>query len=173
MELLIGLAIVIVVILIVVRAVKKEDEELKKSETFEAQQKKINDYANYFKRNCILTECEKSFYKVLKAKTDELGLTVSCKTRLEDLIGTNAIGSKYTSDRSRIKSRHVDFTILDENLKTIMCIELDDSSHYTQESQESDTFKDELFNKVGIRLYRVRVSSDFKEKVDKIFCNYV
>lgn len=140
----------------------------------EQSEPEINEsYVDYYYHKNLLSKHEMSFYRILKSKANELNWTVNCKTRLEDIIGTKAKGKKKMSDRGKIKSRHVDFTVLDDRMNILFCIELDDSSHSTPDTIESDDFKNELFGAVGLKLYRVQSGSDFNLKIDKIIQSYL
>ena len=76
-------------------------------------------------------------------------------------------------DRNRIKSRSIDFTIVNnKNCKIVCCIELDDYTHNRENVKKLDNFKNELFKQVNIPLYRVKVSNiynleEIREKFKK------
>ena len=120
----------------------------------------------------IVTETEKMFYKRLVIYCSPKMYTVNMKTRLEDLVEYSkgmsfAEKQKY---RGQIKSRHVDFLIVDSELKPVFAIELDDNSHLKQKAMETDKFKDELFQKIGIPLYRIPADeSIWNIELDRIF----
>lgn len=58
--------------------------------------------------------------------------------------------------RNRVKSRHVDFVICDkQNIKPLLAIELDDSTHRRKDRKESDEFKDEIFEDMELPLLRI------------------
>lgn len=119
----------------------------------------------YRAKKNILTDTEKDFYKILKKECDKRNLIVNCKTRLEDIIVSTSKGRKHNSERGKIKSRHVDFTVLDEEMNYLLCIELDDPSHNRKESKETDRFKNYLFNTTGLRLYRVKTGTDYYKQI--------
>lgn len=122
---------------------------------------------NYFdyERKYLLTKNEWSFYKKLKPIADKYNLHVLSKIRLEDIIhvkdGLNK--SMNYSARGRIKSRHIDFALANpDNLDIILAIELDDNSHNNQKAFESDMFKNQLFNTVGLPFIRVLGNEDIE-----------
>lgn len=133
-----------------------------------------NKTSGYESSKSIATETEKAFYKVLKQYCDERGYTINLKTRLEDLV-EYAKGMDYATKqkyRGQIKSRHVDYLIVNQELKSLFAIELDDDSHLKSKAKETDKFKDEFFNKIGIKLYRVPADSFlWKVELEKIFIN--
>lgn len=120
-----------------------------------------------YESKLLLTRTEYAFFKQLQKITDEKGYMICPKVRLEDFIYvTNRKElSKY---RGYIKSRHVDFLICDNDLHIICGIELDDKSHEEKEAKRIDEFKNELFETIGIRLYRIRVDANYEECLRKI-----
>lgn len=114
-----------------------------------------------------LTKPEYVFYTILEDKCDYADLIICPKVRLEDFINVRNIREKQ-SYRGRIKSRHVDFLICDREMKPLCGIELDDSSHNSWKAQKTDKFKNELYNAIGLKLYRVQTGSNFEAKIDFI-----
>ena len=146
---LIGL-IIIVIILIAVSVILNENPSK------ETEDKKI-DYSNYETNNYVMTQTELKFYRELKKVTDELELIIFPQINLERIIN---VKDNNKVDRNRIKSRSIDFTIVNnKNCKIVCCIKL-------------DNFKNELFKQVNIPLYRVKVSNiynleEIREKFKK------
>ena len=121
----------------------------------------------YEKRN-LLTDSEQCFYTVLIKEARKRNLHVCPKVRLEDIIcvtDTENI-NKY---RGYIKSRHVDFVLIDEYFETVAAIELDDPSHNTKKAAEIDAFKNELFDTVEIPLIRIDVEDDYSQEINYAF----
>lgn len=120
-----------------------------------------------YESKMLLTRTEYAFFKKLRKFTDKKRYMICPKVRLEDFIYvTNRKElSKY---RGYIKSRHVDFLICDDDLHIICGIELDDKSHDEKEAKRIDKFKNELFEAIGVKLYRVRVDDDYEEKLRTI-----
>lgn len=104
---------------------------------------------------CILTQTEQAFYHVLLPITQELGLTLFVKVRLADI----AIIPKGTEDYmkwfNKIRAKHVDFLLCDEELEFLLGIELEDSSHLQEERIERDNFVDNVYEKIGLPLLHV------------------
>lgn len=115
------------------------------------------DLSKYQSNGYIMTQTELVFYRELKKVTDKLELSIFPQVDLERIINVNDNNNK---DRNRIKSRSIDFSIVNnKNCKIICCIELDDYTHNRQNVQKSDNFKNELFKQVKIPLKRVKVNS--------------
>ena len=70
--------------------------------------------------------------------------------------------------RQRVRSRHVDFLIINRDGHPVMAIELDGSYHQRPESRNADDLKDGLFKSVGVPLQRVIVGEDFKLVAKKL-----
>ena len=110
-----------------------------------------------YERTLLLTKREWEFYKRLKKITDKYNLHILSKVRMEDIIKVKdgLTYSETQSARGRIKSRHIDFIIAEpEYLKVLLAIELDDNSHKYKKSVESDKFKNDVFNSVGLPYIR-------------------
>ena len=109
-----------------------------------------------YRQKFLLTKTEYAFYKILE------------EVCLEDFIsvtGTKNIG-KY---RGYIKSRHVDFLICDKDLHIKAGLELDDSSHETKQAAQTDKFKNELFESIGLPLFRIKtIRSEYERQIDKM-----
>lgn len=93
------------------------------------------------------------------------------KPRLEDVIGVKADlpNPKLVFQlRGRVKSRHVDFLIIDESGRPLCAIELDGRSHNHKKASAGDTLKDGIFAASGLPLHRVIVGQDFAMAVQNI-----
>lgn len=63
---------------------------------------------------------------------------------------------------ARIKSKHIDFLLLDKNtVKPVIAIELDDVSHNKQSSFKNDNFKNAIFSISSIQLIRIKVQKPY------------
>jgi very-short-patch-repair endonuclease len=70
---------------------------------------------------------------------------------------------------NKIKSKHVDFLIWDlVESKIVLAIELDGKSHNGATIKKSDSFKDEMYEAVGLQLERVKVGSSFEEESKRL-----
>ena len=124
-------------------------------------------YMPYEKRN-LLTDTEQFFYTVLIKEARKRNLHVCPKVRLEDIIGVTDTENR-NKYRGYIKSRHVDFVLIDESYETVAAIELDDPSHDTKKAAEIDEFKNELFDAVEIPLFRIDVKDDYTQEINYAF----
>lgn len=115
--------------------------------------KQERNYYPYAKKY-LLSVAEYRFYKVLKEQCDEADLLICPKVRMEDFL-TVTDGQNRAKYRGRIKSRHIDFIICNADLYMLAGLELDDSSHNSLSAQETDRFKDNVFQAIGLPLYRI------------------
>lgn len=129
----------------------------------ETRQNNINDNNNdidlskYISNGYIMTQTELIFYRELKKVTDKLQLSIFPQVDLERII---TVSDNNTKDRNKIKSRSIDFSIVNnKNCKIVCCIELDDYTHNRKNVQKADNFKNQLFKKVNIPLKRIKVNN--------------
>ena len=122
---------------------------------------------NFISNKYVMTQTELKFYRELKQITDKLNLSIFPQINLERLI---EVKDKNNRDRNRIKSRSIDYTIVNNNnCKVICCIELDDYAHERVNVKANDIFKNKLFEKVNIPLHRIKVSNNYNlEQIEQI-----
>lgn len=144
------------IMLIFVIAVLILEKLLTNKKTEEIKEKNTN-LSNYIKKDYVMTQTELIFYRELKKITDKLELSIFPQVNLERIIN---VKDNNKIDRNRIKSRSIDYTIVNnKNCKIICCIELDDYTHTYQNRTERDKFINELFDTVRIKLHRIKVSN--------------
>ena len=122
------------------------------------------EYTNYRSKTSVFTNrAELQLFRcLLKQKPAEI--LICPKVRLEDIVGPDrAIKDKrkYWKLRGRVKSRHVDFTICDEQGRYLCVVELDGRSHDAPSVREVDQFKNRLFQSIDLPIYRVQNGADF------------
>lgn len=117
--------------------------------------KRKTGYEEAYEAVPILTYNESRNFRTLKEAADQKGLMICPKVRLADIVSPRK-GSDYYSRFGKIKSKHVDFTICDYNMKVIAVVELDDSSHDRPDRQERDEFVDSILESNGIKVIHTR-----------------
>lgn len=143
--------IIIIIIIIIDKTFLVQNKENKNNTTQEL------NLSKYTTKKYVMTQTELIFYRELKKITDELELTIFPQVDLERII---QVTDNNSADRNKIKSRSIDYTIVNnKNCKIVACIELDDKSHNTPKAPKADNFKNELFNNVNIPLHRIKVNS--------------
>lgn len=125
------------------------------------------DITRYKLNKNIFTDIERFFYKVLREITDKMDLIIMTKVRLADIIYTENNNYKYFN---KIKSKHIDFVLIDNSGNIKLLIELDDKSHNNYERQKRDEFLNEIFKNLNIKLLRIKAkySYNIKELEEKI-----
>lgn len=128
---------------------------------------------SYYKlRDYFFTHTEKPFFDEL-IRQAQGQYTILSKVRLEDVVTT----SKQLDYREKglrrnyIKSKHLDFVILDAHGKILAVIELDGKSHNTEKQGKYDKIKDDILNSVGCKLCRVKVGENYKFEIGLIVKN--
>ena len=148
--------IIIIIIILLILILPKEENNNKKEKV------ESEDYTKFVTNNYVMTQTELKFYRKLKKITDELDMTIFPQVDLERII--NVIDNNK-SDRGKIKSRSIDYTIVENSkCKIVCCIELDDYTHNKENVKKVDEFKNKIFEKVKIPLHRVKVSNDYNEE---------
>jgi len=113
-----------------------------------------------YQKKWLFSYNEKDAYRKLKPIADELGLTIFTKVRLLDLLEPKKGIEKYKTYFYKVQAKHVDFVLCDEKLVARYVIELDDSSHDTDERQQRDRFVDEVLTSVGYKIIHTREITD-------------
>lgn len=117
----------------------------------------------YARQPALFTRTELEFLRALRKAAPHL--YIPGKVRLEDVIGVRSglPRSEYEAARNRIKSRHLDFVLVDVETTQVVCaFELDDPSHNRSSARQSDEFKDRALKAAGIPLLRVRAAASYR-----------
>lgn len=177
-----GILVVIGIIVIILEVAsqsvrnKKTNEKLQQSKSLNAdesdrteeQEENITDteYTSY-KKKYLFTKNEFYFYKQLQKIAESKKLLPLAKVRLADFVEVNN-KAEYMKYFAKIRSKHIDFLLLDnETLKIVVAIELDDNSH----SNEKDEFKNKLFEQINIPLIRCKGIGTVEEQLQTILAN--
>jgi hypothetical protein len=119
-------------------------------------------------KKSLFTPTEYVFFQELQ-KQNNKKYVIHSKVRLEDIVGVGkGVGNRFREMRNHIKSRHVDFAILDKAGKILAVIEVDDKSHDTEKAKVGDGYKNDIFEFVGVKFYRVRVGETYAERIENI-----
>lgn len=172
------LAIIIVVFEVASQSMrnKKTNQKIQENKTVNANETNtateqeehvsVSDY-NSYKKKYLFTKNEFYFYKQLQKIAEEKNLIPLAKVRLADFIEVSN-KSEYMKYFAKIRSKHIDFLLLDkETLKIVVAIELDDNSH----SNEKDEFKNKLFEQINIPLIRCKGIGTVEEQLQTILAN--
>lgn len=113
-----------------------------------------------YQKRWLFTYNEKDAYNKLKPIAQELGYTIFAKVRLLDLLEPVKGNPKYKTYFYKIQAKHVDFVLCDAKLVARYIIELDDSSHDTEDRKKRDEFVDKVVTSVGYQIIHVRTITD-------------
>ena len=120
-----------------------------------------------YRQKALLTKTEYEFAKYLVFACAKYHIRVCPKVRMEDFIDvtTEKYRMKYIG---HIKSRHVDFLLCDLYYNLLCAVELDDNSHNTAAAAKTDALKNRIYKSIGLQLFRVKVSGDWKRQIVEI-----
>lgn len=105
---------------------------------------------SYRKQKYLLSKTELNFYKFLLQSLPS-NITVMCKVRLADLISPNVSSKEYIYAFNKIKSKHIDFVLIDNQTSEILyAIELNGGSHLLNKRILRDKFLKNLLKEVDI-----------------------
>lgn len=130
---------------------------------------------SFYEHKHLLTKAEYYFWRRLKSRCDECGFLICPKVRMEDFVNVKTDDYKLRQRyRGYIKSRHVDFLLCDKDLNIVAGIELDDSSHSKDNAKKIDGLKNDVFDAIGIPLYRIGIGGKKQDaQLDAIFVELV
>ena len=110
----------------------------------------------YHRKKYLFSLGERPFFAALLHAVDHTQYHIFAKVRLCDIIGVNKGTGRYQSFFNRIQSNHIDFLICDKvNIRPLLAIELDDSSHQRKSRQQRDEFVDAALKAAGLPLLRI------------------
>lgn len=173
------LAVVFVIVFIIIydnKRTKKKREELQRK-IMMLDSKKPETVGNDedieklpYRRKFLLTKNEYWFYKSLKEIADKYDFAVLAKIRFADLVEVSAEADKkeYMKYFGKIKSKHIDFILCKkDNLYPELLIELNDSSHNTEDRIKRDEFIKKIAEKVGYKMVFVDGTQNLEETIIK------
>lgn len=119
---------------------------------------------NFTSRKYLLTKAELNFYKnLLTVLPSEY--VVMCKVRLADIVSTKETGKAWTSANNKIRSKHIDFVIMNSNTSEIaQCIELNDKSHLLPARADRDFFITSVFQSAAIKITTIPVKNAYTQE---------
>ena len=120
---------------------------------------KIKPKTNYreaYQARPLLTKREHQEYLKLKQYADARGWLICPKVRLWDLIEPKKSSGDRKTLENKIRSKHVDFVLVDPDLKLIGVLELDDSTHDREDRKSRDSFVRDALEGAGITMIQTR-----------------
>lgn len=150
---------ILVTIIEIINNLIPEQNESGYADAYQAKSKEPdpqNDYKGHYQAKYLLTRNEWYEYKKLKQYAAIHDLQICPKVRLLDIVEPRRGDPNYMSYIGKIKSKHVDFVICDQDLHIKGIVELDDNSHDRTDRKERDAFVDGVLTDVGYKVIHTR-----------------
>ena len=114
-----------------------------------------------------MTDAEKIFLSYLKPFTDKYNFIILPQVQLQSIFKIS--NNKDIANFNKIKSKSVDFAIVDNKYNYKIFIELDDYTHNQKNRIERDIFVNNLFNTYNLKLKRIKVQNNYNlEQIESI-----
>lgn len=163
-----GNTILTIAIVLLLVGIARLIEEKTKAQR-DSERDKKNEAYQYSKRYYFFTKNELYFYRALLPIATQMNLTVFAKPRLADIIEPKKGAGNRDACFTRIKSKHIDFLLCEQlQIKPVLAIELDDSSHDVPKRIERDKFVDHAMKSAGLPILHVRSSTNLAEQIQTI-----
>lgn len=158
MDILLYFFAIPLIFIIIIKAITSDSESSKTSTLYKYR---------YNRKYTIMTEREVEFYKKLKFVCGE-NILIFPQIHLSNLFFHNIKGQNFKSAFKFINKLSVDFVLVDSrNFKTLMAIELDDSTHNEYDRIRRDLIVDDIFKKADFPLLRVNTIKISNENLKK------
>lgn len=141
---------------------QKNNKKLQLTKNDSVLQEQIEETYPY-KDKPLLTKNEYIFYIELQKLAKEMHWIICPKVGIKDIFQVTD-KENYMHYFGRIAQKHIDFIICREDLTPLYAIELDDKSHNSEKRQESDKFKNKIFEKSRIELIRIKACSEYSKE---------
>lgn len=152
------ISVILIILSILIEILNKKD--IKENNT-------NNTTKDYLILKNPMTETELKFCLNLKEITDKYNLIIIPQIQLQKIFKT--YDKNNIKAFNKIKSKSIDFAIVDSNYNYKMFIELDDYTHNKKNRQERDIFINDLFSKYNLKLERIKVQNNYNlEQLEKI-----
>ena len=148
MEMLIFITIVTVIIFLLIK-VKQETDNNTNSLKVPAKKEYL-----YIKKSCAMTPNELSFYKTLHEAVN--GCIIVPQAHISMFLDHRIKGQNWKAAFSRINGKSVDFLICTNNMKPLIAIELDDSTHDQPDRKNRDEFVNSIIMSANMPLLRFK-----------------
>ena len=113
----------------------------------------------YVIKNNPMTETEKIFLNHLRTITDKYNLIVLPQVQLQSIFKVS--NNKDITSFNKIKSKSIDFAIVDNNYNYKFFIELDDYTHNRKNRIKRDIFVNNLFEIYNLKLIRIKTQNNY------------
>lgn len=145
---LISIAIVIVIIFLVIKVSQGTDGDTSPTKA------PIKKEYVYIKKSCAMTPSELSFYKTLHEAIN--GCVIIPQAHLSMFLDHEIKGQSWKAAFARINGKSVDFLICTNDMKPLIAIELDDSTHNQPDRKTRDDFVNSIIANTNMPLLRFK-----------------
>jgi hypothetical protein len=119
----------------------------------------------YVLRQYLMSRAERSFFGVLEQVTDSSKYYIFPQLSLAKLVDVEKGTGPYQTYHNKVDQKSVDFVLFDKGaLSPVLVVELDDSSHNSENRQERDVLVDRVLAKVGLPILHVRAQAAYDPK---------
>lgn len=120
----------------------------------------------YKSQSRLITKAEQNFYRQLIRAIDGRCIVFSM-VRIADVIEVNdqIKGNKRRQHFYKISSKHFDFVLVDDDMRILCAIELNDSSHERKDRQERDKFVRKAMKSAKLPLLEIKAARKYDIKV--------
>ena len=144
MDILLYFLAIPVILVIIIKAITSDSANQKTSTVY-----------RYNRKYVIMTEREQEFYKKLKLVCGD-SILIFPQIHLSSLFFHNVKGQNFKLAFRFINRLSVDFVLVDSrNFKTLLAIELDDSTHNEKDRIKRDLIVNDIFEKANFPFLRV------------------
>lgn len=157
MDILLYFLAIPVILVIIIKAIVSDSGNQKTSTVY-----------RYNRKYVIMTEREQEFYKKLKLVCGD-SILIFPQIHLSSLFFHNVKGQNFKLAFRFINRLSVDFVLVDSrNFKTLLAIELDDSTHNEKNRVKRDLIVNDIFKKANFPLLRVNSVKIDNEKLKEM-----
>lgn len=157
MDILLYFLAIPVILVIIIKAIVSDSGNQKTSTVY-----------RYNRKYVIMTEREQEFYKKLKLVCGD-SILIFPQIHLSSLFFHNVKGQNFKLAFRFINRLSVDFVLVDSrNFKTLLAIELDDSTHNEKDRIKRDLIVNDIFKKANFPLLRVESVKIDNEKLKEM-----
>jgi len=144
MDILLYFLAIPIILVIIIKAIVSDSGNQKTSTVY-----------RYNRKYVIMTEREQEFYKKLKLVCGD-SILIFPQIHLSSLFFHNVKGQNFKLAFRFINRLSVDFVLVDSrNFKTLLAVELDDSTHNEKDRIKRDLIVNDIFKKAHFPLLRV------------------
>lgn len=108
----------------------------------------------YIKKSCAMTPNELSFYKTLHEAVN--GCVIIPQAHISMFLNHRIKGQNWKAAFSRINGKSIDFLICTNDMKPLIAIELDDSTHNQPDRKTRDEFVNSIIMSANMPLLRFK-----------------